>query len=284
MQISLNTFKWWQNAWAALIFFTRLPFWRIYQPPKEAYRAVVEYWPLTGWLTGGTMAATLYFGSMIMPQSVAVISAILVRILITGALHEDGLTDFIDGFGGGGNNRQRILDIMKDSRIGTYGVLGIVFYLLLLLYLLSSLPVPIATITIFAADPYAKMIAGQIIEMMPYARNEEDSKAKNVYRKFKIGAGISLAFQGLLPLSLFFYFTKGIIDWHLVVFIPCIVMYTLYMLIWKRLRGYTGDCCGALFLIVELSMYATVALVWFSLMHSTDSDTNQILYNLFYKQ
>lgn len=284
MQISLNTFKWWQNAWAALIFFTRLPFWRIYQPPKEAYRAVVEYWPLTGWLTGGTMAATLYFGSMIMPQSVAVISAILVRILITGALHEDGLTDFIDGFGGGGNNRQRILDIMKDSRIGTYGVLGIVFYLLLLLYLLSSLPVPIATITIFAADPYAKMIAGQIIEMMPYARNEEDSKAKNVYRKFKIGAGISLAFQGLLPLSLFFYFTKGIIDWHLVVFIPCIVMYILYMLIWKRLRGYTGDCCGALFLIVELSMYATVALVWFSLMHSTDSDTNQILYNLFYKQ
>lgn len=284
MQISLNTFKWWQNAWAALIFFTRLPFWRIYQPPKEAYRAVVEYWPLTGWLTGGTMAATLYFGSMIMPQSVAVISAILVRILITGALHEDGLTDFIDGFGGGGNNRQRILDIMKDSRIGTYGVLGIVFYLLLLLYLLSSLPVPIATITIFAADPYAKMIAGQIIEMMPYARNEEDSKAKNVYRKFKIGAGISLAFQGLLPLSLFFYFTKGIIDWHLVVFIPCIVMYTLYMLIWKRLRGYTGDCCGALFLIVELSMYATVALVWFSLMHSTDSETNQILYNLLYKQ
>lgn len=284
MQISLNTSKWWQNAWAALIFFTRLPFWRIYQPPKEAYRAVVEYWPLTGWLTGGTMAATLYFGSMIMPQSVAVISAILVRILITGALHEDGLTDFIDGFGGGGNNRQRILDIMKDSRIGTYGVLGIVFYLLLLLYLLSSLPVPIATITIFAADPYAKMIAGQIIEMMPYARNEEDSKAKNVYRKFKIGAGISLAFQGLLPLSLFFYFTKGIIDWHLVVFIPCIVMYILYMLIWKRLRGYTGDCCGALFLIVELSMYATVALVWFSLMHSTDSETNQILYNLLYKQ
>ena len=284
MQISLNTSKWWQNAWAALIFFTRLPFWRIYQPPKEAYRAVVEYWPLTGWLTGGIMAAALYFGSMIMPQSVAIISAILVRILITGALHEDGLTDFIDGFGGGGNNRQRILDIMKDSRIGTYGVLGIVFYLLLLFCLLSSLPVPIAAITIFAADPYAKMVAGQIIEMMPYARNEEESKAKNVYRKFKLGAGISLAFQGLLPLSLFFYFTKGIIDWHLVVFVPCIVMYTLYMLIWKRLRGYTGDCCGALFLIVELSMYATVALVWFSLMHSTDSDTNQILYNLFYKQ
>ncbi len=284
MQISLNTSKWWKNAWAALIFFTRLPFWRIYQPPKEAYRAVVEYWPLTGWLTGGTMAATLYFGSIIMPQSVAVISAILIRILITGALHEDGLTDFIDGFGGGGNNRQRILDIMKDSRIGTYGVLGIVFYLLLLFYLLSSLPVPIATITIFAADPYAKMIAGQIIEMMPYARNEEDSKAKNVYRKFKLGAGISLAFQGLLPLSLFFYFTKGTIDWHLVVFIPCIVMYILYMLIWKRLRGYTGDCCGALFLIVELSMYITVALLWFSLIHSTDSDTNQILYNLLYKQ
>lgn len=282
MQISLSTSKWWQNAWAALIFFTRLPFWRIYQPPKESYRAVVEYWPLVGWLTGGIMAAVIYYGSMVMPHGLAVLAAIIVRVLITGALHEDGLTDFIDGFGGGGNDRQRILDIMKDSRIGTYGMLGIVFYMLLLFFTLSSLPVPLAAVTVVAADPYAKMIAAQIIEMMPYARTEAESKAKNVYRRFNVGAGASLAIQGLLPLGIFFFYTRGVVDWQYVVFVPCVVMYFMYSLIWKRLRGYTGDCCGALFLIIELSLYLTVAVLWFALQRSADSDTNQIIYNLFY--
>ena len=266
MQISLNTSKWWQNIWAALIFFTRLPFWRIYQPPKDSYKAVVEYWPIVGWLTGGLMAATLYFGSMVMPYNMAIICAILIRVLVTGALHEDGLTDFIDGFGGGGTDRQRILDIMKDSRIGTYGVLGIIFYELLLFFTISSLPPKLAAITIFAADPYAKMIAGQIIQMMPYARTEEQSKAKNIYRRMNIHAGISLAVQGLLPLVFFFYVTRGIVEWNMVVFIPCVVMYFLYLLIWKRLHGYTGDCCGALFLLIELSVYLTVAILWSNIM------------------
>ena len=268
MQISLNTSKWWQNIWAALIFFTRLPFWRIYQPPKDSYKAVVEYWPIVGWLTGGLMAATLYFGSMVMPYNMAIICAILIRVLVTGALHEDGLTDFIDGFGGGGTDRQRILDIMKDSRIGTYGVLGIIFYELLLFFAISSLPPKLAAITIFAADPYAKMIAGQIIQMMPYARTEEQSKAKNIYRRMNIHAGISLAVQGLLPLGLFFYVTRGIVEWNMVVFIPCVVMYFLYLLIWKRLHGYTGDCCGALFLLIELSVYLTVAILWSNIMRA----------------
>ena len=78
------------------------------------------------------MAATLYGASLVVPWPLAVLAAIVVRLLMTGALHEDGLADFCDGFGGGGSDRQRILDIMKDSHIGTYGVLGLVLYLLLL--------------------------------------------------------------------------------------------------------------------------------------------------------
>jgi NADH-quinone oxidoreductase subunit H len=78
------------------------------------------------------MAATIFFGSMVFPYYVAVLMGIVVRILITGALHEDGLCDFLDGFGGGGNDRARILAIMKDSHIGTYGVLGLIIYFLLL--------------------------------------------------------------------------------------------------------------------------------------------------------
>lgn len=208
------------------------------------------------------MAFVIYFGAKVMPYNMAILAAMISRLLITGALHEDGLTDFMDGFGGGGHDRQRILDIMKDSRIGTYGVLGIIFYELLLFFSLASLPPTLAAITIFAADPYAKMIAGQVIQFLPYARTEEQSKAKNVYRRMNVQAGIGLAVQGLLPLCMFFYFVGSVFDWNIVVFVPCVVMFFLYRMIMKRLHGYTGDCCGALFLLTELSVYIVVAILW----------------------
>lgn len=244
------------RIWAALIFFTRLPFWRLYQPPKACYETVVEHWPLVGWLTGGVMAATLYGASMVLPYQVAVLVAIVMRLLLTGALHEDGLADFLDGFGGGGNNRQRILDIMKDSHIGTYGVIGLVLYLLLLFFSLSSMSQEMAALAILAADPYAKMLTAQLVSMMPYARREEEAKAKVIYRKITLVSGVSLAVQGLLPIGLFVWY-MGIV-WEPLIFIPALVMYFLYLLIWRRLHGYTGDCCGAVCLMVELSVYLTL--------------------------
>ena len=64
--------KWYDRLWAALIFFTRLPFWRIYQPPKEANQGVVEFWPLAGWLTAGVMAGVLYGTSMVFNYEIAI--------------------------------------------------------------------------------------------------------------------------------------------------------------------------------------------------------------------
>ena len=202
------------------------------------------------------MAATLWVGSMYLPYIIAVLLAIVVRLLVTGALHEDGLADFLDGFGGGGHDRERILTIMKDSHIGTYGVLGLIIYELLLVATLYSLPPTLAALTILAADPYAKMVTAQLITMMPYARKEEEAKNKTVYRKMQWPAGISLAIQGLLPMGLYLWYTG--LPWELVIFIPCLVMYFLYLLIWNRLRGYTGDCCGAVCLLVELTVYLVV--------------------------
>ena len=202
------------------------------------------------------MAATLYVGSMYLPYIVAVLLAIIVRLLVTGALHEDGLADFLDGFGGGGHDRERILAIMKDSHIGTYGVLGLILYEVLLAACLFSLPPTLAALTILAADPYAKMVTAQLILMMPYARKEEEAKNKTVYRKMDWKAGISLAIQGLLPMGLYLWYTGR--AWELIIFLPCLTMYFLYLLIWNRLRGYTGDCCGAVCLLVELTVYLVV--------------------------
>lgn len=245
---------WRDRLFAAFIFFTRLPFWRIHQPRKEAYETVVELWPLTGWLTAGCMAATLYFGSFIVPTALAAMAAIIVRILITGALHEDGLADFIDGFGGGGTDRRRILDIMKDSHIGTYGVVGLILYFMLLHQSLTILPPRITALMILAADPFFKMMTAQLIQMMPYARTAETAKGQVVYRKISIKAGLLLLIQGTLPAIGLWYFA-GLP--YLCIAIPALVFYLLYLLMHRHINGYTGDCCGAVFLLTELTFYLT---------------------------
>ena len=223
----------------------------------------MEFWPLTGWLTAAIMAATIYFGAMVFPLPLAIVLAIVMRTLVTGALHEDGLADFIDGFGGGSGNRERVLEIMKDSHIGTYGVLGLIAYEALLFWALYSLGnAEMAAFAVIAADPYSKMLSGQLIQMMPYARRAEDAKNKVVYRKVPIVSSIILSIQGLLPGLIVLLFTPlgTLPHWGLIIFVPCLVMYFLYMLIWRTLRGYTGDCCGAVCLLVELSVYLCLLL------------------------
>jgi len=279
MEKPLNTFRWYDNLWAALIFFTRLPFWRIYQPPKSSYAAVVEWWPLVGWLTGGLMAATLWGASLVMPLPLALLLAIIVRLLLTGALHEDGLADFVDGFGGGGTDRDRILAIMKDSHIGTYGVIALIAYFALLFTALLSIGnlSPLTThlspltshlsllvLAIFAADPFAKMVTSQLILMMPYARTEETAKNRTVYRRPTMLAGVLLALQGMLPLAAFLWLAGDAVEWSTLIFVPCLMMYFLYRLIWNRLRGYTGDCCGAVCLLVELTFYMALSVQIYS--------------------
>ncbi len=254
MQTSQNISKLLDNAWAALTFFTRLPLWRWHQPPRESYRAVVEFWPLAGWVTGSLMALTLFVGSMVLPYPIAVVLAIIVRLLVTGCLHEDGLADFFDGFGGG-SNRQRILDIMKDSRIGTYGVIALIAYFALLFLALEGLPPMVAIFLIIAADPFSKMLASQVVQMLPYARSEYEAKSGIVYRRISTVSAILLTVQGLLPVVMFATVVGSPAHWEWLVFIPCLVMYLLYLLIWRKLRGYTGDCCGAMCLLVELSIY-----------------------------
>ena len=253
---------WWQHAYAAFIFFTRLPFWRLYEPPGSSYRCVVEWWPLTGWFTAGITAAVLFGAAYLFPWAVNVLIALIVRILLTGALHEDGLADFFDGMGGGGNDRERILSIMKDSHIGTYGVIALIAYHALLFFCLLELPLFPAMLALFAAAPFARMVAGQLIQMLPYARSEHDAKAHIVYRKPPFGATILLAVQGLLPLIPLFYFCREHLRWEYIIFVPCLTMYILYRIIHSKLQGYTGDCCGAVCLLVELTFLLAVVAAY----------------------
>ena len=241
---------------AALIFFTRLPFWKLGEVPAAYFKNIVSYWPIAGWMTAGCMALTLYVANICFPPSVAVLLAIAARLLVTGCLHEDGLADFFDGFGGG-TTRERILVIMKDSHIGSYGVIGLISYFGLLYLSLSELPIALAGSVILAGDPYSKAVSGMIINRLPYARKEEEAKNKTVYSRMSPGEVMICAVTGLLPLL---WLPKPI--YLLACLCPPLCWYVLTNLMKKRLQGYTGDCCGATFLLCELSFYLGILIIY----------------------
>ena len=241
------------NLLAAFIFFTRLPFWRLKEVPSECFKHVVPYWPWVGWLTGSAMAMVLALGSLVIPVSLAWILAIVTRLLITGALHEDGLADFFDGFGGG-TTRERTLAIMKDSHIGTYGVIGLIIYFLLMLEL-RHLPVSMLCTLILCGDCWGKLCASQLINFLPYARKEEDSKAKVIYNRMSSKELFICIMGGTLPLWLL-----PLSLWGALV-APCLVLAFLILLMKRRLQGYTGDCCGATFLMCEMAFYLSALIL-----------------------
>lgn len=243
---------------AAFIFFTRLPFWKIHSVPSEYFKTVVNYWTLTGWLTAGSTAGMMWLAAQVLPLSVAVLIGIGTRLLLTGAFHEDGLADFFDGFGGG-TTREKILVIMKDSHIGSYGVLGLIFYFGLFYLLISSLPLPLACVAILAGDPWSKFCAAQIINRLPYARKEEESKVKVIYNRMTPAAFIISFIAGILPLIIFLP-----VNFWWACILPFLLFLFLSSLIKKRLQGYTGDCCGAMFLLCEISFYLGIVILYHS--------------------
>ncbi len=236
------------NLLAAFVFFTRLPFWRLKELPRDSFTHVVAYWPLTGWLTGGTTVAVLWLAGQIFPASVAWLFAITARLLLTGCLHEDGLADFFDGMGGGHTRGQK-LAIMKDSRTGSYGVTGLAVYFLLL-FQFHALPLHLLCPLAFCADCWSKAVASQLVNLLPYARSEEESKAHVVYRRMNVGELLAVLAGGLLPLACLLPLRL----WPAALF-PVAVFVLLCRLLKRWLGGYTGDCCGAVFLLCELAFY-----------------------------
>lgn len=243
---------------AAFIFFTRLPFWKLHSVPAEYFKTVVNYWTLTAWLTAGVMTGILWLSSQVLPTAIAVLIAIASRVLLTGAFHEDGLADFFDGFGGG-TTREKTLAIMKDSHIGSYGVIGLIFYFGLLYMLIGSLSYPLAFAAILAGDPWSKLCASQIINRLPYARKEEESKVKVIYNRMTPTAFIISLITGTLPVIIFLP-----VNYWWACVLPFFMFWLLSSFIKKRLQGYTGDCCGAMFLLCELSFYLGIAILYHS--------------------
>ncbi len=242
---------------AAVQMFTRLPLWRIVKIDKIYFTKVLQYWPFVGYLTSGITILTLWCFSGIIPVLPACILAIIARLFFTGALHEDGLSDFFDGFGGG-TTKERILAIMKDSHTGAYGVIGLILYFSLYTSFLYSIPVTDLLPCILTVDVFSKFSTAILINSLTYVRKEEDSKVKLLYQKISPGAFV---LTGILVLSPLIFIQK-------IRFLPLIIpmIATAFFLrhyLKSRIGGYTGDCCGASMLIIEQAGYLSATILYF---------------------
>lgn len=239
---------------AALSFFTRLPIWRIAQVPAEYYKRVVPLWSVAGLLTGGVAAGVFYGLSFLLPPLAAAACAYASRLLMTGALHEDGLADFFDGMGGG-TSRQRILEIMKDSHIGTYGVIGLLMWMMVVIPCVASFSAALGAWVIVSADVWSKACGAQIINFLPYARTESEAKNRTVYSRMTVGELLLCIAVGIAPLILL------PTPLQLAALAPVAVTATLLWMMRNKIQGYTGDCCGALFLLNELSFIVVATAI-----------------------
>lgn len=263
MQRLRNIFK---RTLAALMFFTRLPLWRLATVERSYFERVVPLWPLAGWLTGGVMALVLWASQLLhLSTGVGVALALLSRCLLTGALHEDGFADFCDGFGGG-TSRERTLSIMKDSHIGTYGVLGLILYVFVVCNVLTALfDAGLSPLILVAADALAKGLSATIIYFLPYARPEADAKNRLVYERTPfVERLLSLVFA-FVPLAVGILLVPDALptpaQWLLALLLPVCGCVLLFSWMHRRIKGYTGDCCGATFLITETLIYLSLCLI-----------------------
>jgi adenosylcobinamide-GDP ribazoletransferase len=180
-------------------------------------------------------------------------------VLTTGAFHEDGLADVFDGFGGGWT-KEKILDIMKDSRVGAYGAIAIVFLLLLKFIGLNNLVATkqfstIQVILFFITyHSLARLSAINIVFTSVYSRDDETSKVKPIAKTHSLVEIFGAYFFGLSPLLFLVYFNIKFLIVLLPLFLLCFFARRYFI---KWLGGYTGDCLGAVEQLAELIIILT---------------------------
>lgn len=240
----------------ALQFFTRLPVpaWVGFDPAWLNHAA--RYFPLVGLLVAAITAAVYVLAACWLPSPVAVLISTAAGIYATGAFHEDGFADMCDGFGGGATPA-RVLDIMKDSRIGAYGAIGTICVLALKCVTLAMLP-PFAVIgALLLAHPLSRLMATSLIWRMDYARAE--GKAKPLAQTMRSGEFAIAAATGLgaaLAVVALGLVTAAAVCGAVVA--ALIATLWLARMSRRRIGGYTGDCLGAVQQASEVAIYLCV--------------------------
>ncbi|MES2324638.1 MAG: adenosylcobinamide-GDP ribazoletransferase [Pseudomonadota bacterium] len=238
----------------ALQFFTRIPIprWVGFEPDWLHHAA--RYFPLVGVVVAAVAAGVYAAALLLWPAPVAVLLSTCAAVYLTGAFHEDGFADMCDGFGGG-MTRERVMEIMKDSRIGTYGALGAGLLVALKCALLMAMPPATAIAALFLAHPLSRLAASALIWKLDYARDE--GKAKPLAQEMS-SAEFSIASAcTLIPLA-------GTVAWLGWTAVAASIVAAFAAAAWlalkfvRRIGGYTGDCLGAVQQVSEVMVYLCV--------------------------
>lgn len=222
---------------------------RLRLPPvahsDAAMARAVRWYPTVGLAIGVALAALFWGLSLIIPQALATLLTIAAGMLLTGALHEDGLADVADGLGGSGD-RDRALEIMHDSRIGSYGVLALGLTLAIKITALTMLPLTSALVAIIAGHGLGRFAMAWLMAHLPYARSAGAAG-------FMAGApkGTDAALWVSAAIAIALILTIGITPAIAVVLALMALLALVARRLKARLGGYTGDALGAVEQLTE---------------------------------
>ena len=244
---------------AGLSFYTRIPTpaWVTYKP--ENLNKSRKYLALIGVFVGSVGALVLLSLSFVLPSSVSILLSMIATVYITGAFHEDGFADSCDGFGGGWEKAQ-VLAIMKDSRMGSYGVVGLLLLFglkFLVLWELFQVNLSLVLITLILAHAVSRLMASVVMQHFAYVSHIEASKSHQV-------ASLRLSNKDMLLSALPIFIVLALsLDWRYFValLVSLLIAGVLGQYFKKRIGGYTGDCLGAVQQVTEVGFCVMVLML-----------------------
>lgn len=243
----------------ALMFYTRIPVpaWMKYD--ENMLNKATVYFPIIGWIVAGVSGLIFYMTSRVFNPEISILLSMVASILTTGAFHEDGFADVCDGFGGGWT-KEKILEIMKDSRVGTYGSVGLILILAIKFFSLEILDNQTIIWSLFIAHSLSRFVALSYIFTLDYVREDALSKAKPIAKKMPF-RDLSIAFCiAIIPLLIYLIKTG---NFFLLLMFPLLILIHLYLSYFfkKWIGGYTGDCLGATQQVAEVVIYLSIIVV-----------------------
>lgn len=239
--------KWIDDFLVATQFLTRLPVPRVrFDPDSLAHAA--KFFPVVGLMIG---LGASFLQRIAVPHFSRPLVALLVLIflvLVTGGLHEDGLADTADGFGGGWN-REQVLTILRDSRIGSFGALALILSVLARFLLLSNLPLNRFTALVVSANVLCRWTTLPLSHLLAPAR-ANDGQGARIARKI---SPASLLIGTLLSFAIVFYFLRT--EFWIPVLVALVITSLSGLYYSRRIGGVTGDCFGATSQLTEIAVY-----------------------------
>ena len=254
----------------ALQYFTRVPVtgrlaqFADYSPQR--LRASAAHFPGVGALIGLCAAAVAVALLMVLrPVSlaflVAAAASTVVTVLLTGGLHEDGLADVADGLGGA-SDRDRALEIMKDSRIGAFGAMALVLALLLkvsVLALIGATSVSTLGVALFLGHVVSRTWPLVLIHCLPHVGEPARSRSKPLADQIS-DATLAAGFTWLLLALGVAGWMQGVLFLLAPLAASLLALLLMLRLFRRRLGGFTGDCLGATQQVCEIAFYIGVAV------------------------